>query len=49
MLYHLLKTAWRNLIRQKGYTLINILGLSVGICSSLVIYLITRHELSYDR
>ncbi len=49
MLYHQLKTAWRNLIRQKGYTLINILGLSIGICSSLVIYLITSYELSYDR
>jgi hypothetical protein len=42
MLYHQLKTAWRNLIRQKGYTLINILGLSIGVCSTLVIYLIKR-------
>jgi putative ABC transport system permease protein len=49
MLFHQLKTAWRNLIRQKGYTLINVLGLSVGIGASLVIYLITSHELSYDR
>lgn len=49
MLYHQLKTAWRNLTRRKGYTVINVLGLSLGICSSLVIYLITSHELSFDR
>jgi len=49
MLFHQLKTAWRNLIRQKGYTLINVLGLSVGIGASLVIYLVTSYELSYDR
>jgi hypothetical protein len=33
------KIAWRNLIRKKGFTLINICGLAVGLASSLVAYL----------
>jgi len=40
-----LRNAWRN----KGYTLINLLGLAIGICSSLVILLFVLDELSYDR
>ncbi|MFI5194420.1 MAG: ABC transporter permease [Chitinophagales bacterium] len=43
------KIAWRNIIRQKVYTVINILGLSLGITSCLVIYLITHYEFSFDR
>lgn len=49
MLLHQLRNAWRVLIRQKGYTVIHVAGLSLGICAGLVIYLITSHELSYDR
>ena len=43
-----IKIAWRNLTRNKAYTFINIFGLAIGICSCLVIYLITSYELSYD-
>jgi putative ABC transport system permease protein len=39
----------RNLQRQKLFTFINILGLTVGIASSLLIYLYARHEFSFDR
>lgn len=39
----------RNLRRQKLFTTINLLGLSVSIASTLLIYLYVRHELSYDR
>lgn len=49
MLKNYFKIAWRNIVRHKGFTLINVLGLSAGICASLVIYLITSFELSYDR
>ncbi|WP_431210952.1 ABC transporter permease [Puia sp. P3] len=49
MLKNYFKIAWRNITRHKGFTLINVLGLSLGICASLVIYLITSYELSYDR
>lgn len=40
--------AWRSLIRNKIYSLINVLGLALGICACFVIYLITRHEFSFD-
>jgi putative ABC transport system permease protein len=39
----------RNLRRQKLFTAINLLGLSVTVASSLLIYLFVSHELSYDR
>ncbi len=40
--------AWRNLYRKKAYSVINILGLAVGIASALVIFLLIHYELSYD-
>ena len=49
MIKNYLKTAWRNITRNKVYTGINILGLSLGIAACLVIYLITSFELSYDK
>ena len=42
------KTAWRSLVRNKVYSLVNVLGLSLGICACLVIFLITRYEYSFD-
>src|SRR5258708_39133061 len=42
------KMAWRTLVRNKLYTLVNVLGLALGICACLVIYLITRYEFSFD-
>ncbi|MBS0000858.1 MAG: ABC transporter permease, partial [Cyclobacteriaceae bacterium] len=41
--------AFRNLLKNKEYTLINLLGLSVGIMSFLFILLWINDELSYDR
>lgn len=43
-----LKIALRSLLKQKIYTLINILGLSVGIASCILIVLFVRNEFSYD-
>jgi len=40
---------FRNLQRQKLFSFINLLGLTVSIVSTLVIYLYVRHEFSYDR
>jgi len=40
--------AWRNLIRNKSFSIINILGLSIGITCSLVITIFIRYELSFD-
>ncbi|MEZ4775366.1 MAG: ABC transporter permease [Bacteroidia bacterium] len=44
-----LKTAFRNLLKQKFYAAINILGLAVGIACCLLIVLFVRDELSYDK
>ena len=40
-----LRNAWRN----KGYTLINLLGLAIGITSSIIILLFVLDEVSFDR
>lgn len=49
MFYTNLKIAWRNLSRQFSYSLINILGLSIGLACSLVMILYVYSEWSYDR
>lgn len=41
--------AFRNFRRNKTFSLINISGLAIGICASLVIYLIVHFELSYEK
>ncbi len=43
------KTAWRSILRYKSYSLINVLGLTLGIASCLIIFLVVRYELGYDR
>jgi hypothetical protein len=48
MLKNYFLVALRNFRRNKIFALINILGLSIGISASLVIYLIVHHELSYE-
>jgi putative ABC transport system permease protein len=42
-------TTIRNLIKQKGYSFINIIGLAIGVASALMILLYVQEELSYDR
>lgn len=49
MLKNYWTTAWRNIVRNKVFTTINILGLALGICGCLVLYLITSYEFSFDR
>ncbi len=44
-----LKTSFRYLIRNKGLTIINILGLAIGICVFILIMHYVSNELSYDR
>ncbi|HXB05616.1 MAG TPA: ABC transporter permease [Puia sp.] len=43
------RSALRFLARHKGYTGINILGLTLGLCACLVIYNIVSYEFSFDR
>ncbi len=48
MIKNYFKIAWRNLIKNKAFTIINVLGLTLGITTCLIVYLITGFELSYD-
>src|ERR1700729_2537265 len=49
MLKMYLKIAWRNLAKNKFYSLVNIGGLTIGIASCILIGLYVWNELSYDR
>jgi putative ABC transport system permease protein len=49
MLSNNLKLALRNLRNQKGFAVLNILGLAVGIAAVLLIFRIVHYELSYNK
>ena len=49
MLKNYFKIAFRNLWKRKGYSFINILGLTIGMASAILILLWIQNELSYDR
>ncbi|MBT1705075.1 ABC transporter permease, partial [Chryseosolibacter indicus] len=49
MLKNYLTITLRNFIKNRSYSLINILGLSIGITCCVVIYLIITQDLSFDR
>ena len=49
MFKNYLKTAYRSLLKNKIYSIINILGLAVGIACCIFIALYIRHESSYDQ
>ncbi len=49
MFKNYLKTAFRNLTRHKGYSLINIAGFAIGIACCILILLWVQDELSFDR
>ncbi len=43
-----LKIAWRNITGQKGFSLINILGLSVGMAASVMLLMYVKYESGFD-
>ncbi|MCU0286683.1 MAG: ABC transporter permease, partial [Acidobacteria bacterium] len=49
MIKNYFQIAFRNIIRHKGYTFINIAGLAAGIACCMLIMLYVHDELSYDR
>jgi putative ABC transport system permease protein len=49
MIKNYLKVALRNIIKHKGFSAINIVGLAIGIACSVLIWIFVTHELSYDR
>ena len=48
MLANNIKTAFRSLLKNKGFTLLNLLGLTLGISTCLLILFYVVNELSYD-
>jgi putative ABC transport system permease protein len=49
MLKNLIKTAFRHLLNHFGYSILNILGLTIGISSALFLIIYVSDEVSYDR
>lgn len=49
MFKNYIKIAWRNLIKNKGFTFINIIGLAIGMASAALILFWVTNELSFDR
>lgn len=49
MFKNYIKTAWRNLLKRKVFSLINILGLAIGLACFLLISMYVVDELSFDR
>ena len=43
------KTAWRNLLKNKTSSFINISGLAVGLATSIIIMLVVVNEFNYDK
>lgn len=49
MIKNYFKIAFRNIVRQKSFSIINILGLTIGIAISVLILLYVKNELTYDK
>jgi len=49
MFKNLVKIAYRNLLRSKGFSVINITGLAIGMAATMLIVLLIQNELSYDQ
>ncbi|HEV2483638.1 MAG TPA: ABC transporter permease [Puia sp.] len=49
MIKNLLLVAWRNFKRDKWYSVLNLLGLTIGITFSIFLIFYVRDELSFDR
>lgn len=49
MFKHFFKSSWRNLLRNKSYGLINILGLTIGLAAVILIALWVHDELTFNK
>ena len=48
MIKNYFKIAWRNLLKNKGLSFINIIGLSIGMAFAMLIGLWIKYEVSFD-
>src|SRR5690606_11823823 len=44
-----LKLAWRSILKNKLFSTINVIGLSIGLCAAMVIGAIVYYDFSFDR
>jgi putative ABC transport system permease protein len=44
-----IKSFFRNILKNKGFFLINLLGFTIGLCVSLLIFLYIANEMRYDK
>ncbi len=49
MLRNYINITFRNILKQKGYAAINIIGLSFGLAATILMMLFVQHELSFDQ
>src|SRR5688500_20332972 len=49
MFKNYIKTTVRNLLRYKGYTILNSFGLTIGLATCIYIFLWVKDEMSFDR
>lgn len=49
MIKHYFLLAWRNALKNKLFSFVNLFGLTIGIAVSTMLFLYVQHELSYDR
>jgi putative ABC transport system permease protein len=49
MLKSYFKIAWRTILRHKAYTAINVFGLSIGVACGILVFLLVRYHLSFDK
>jgi putative ABC transport system permease protein len=49
MIKNYIRTALRNLMNNKSSSIINVLGLTIGLCSCILIGMYIRNELNYDK
>ena len=49
MLKNYFKTAWRNIAANKLFTVLNIAGLAIGLCVSIILFAYVSNELSFDK
>ncbi|MEM8967658.1 MAG: ABC transporter permease, partial [Bacteroidota bacterium] len=48
MIKNYFKIGWRNLLKHKSYSVINVLGLTLGITGAILIFTLVRYHLSFD-
>src|SRR5690349_5669360 len=48
MIFNYLLLAFRNIRKQRGYAIVNTLGLAIGLASAMFIFLYVRDELTFD-